>query len=88
MLALPVLLSMQHAAPSSPLPRPAGSDTRSADALDVLLLRHFGLPSLRGFQREAIEALALAHEATVKFLEGRPAKKVVVVPGRLVNIVG
>ena len=38
--------------------------------------------------KEAIEALALAHEATVKFLEGRPAKKVVVVPGRLVNIVG
>jgi ATP-dependent DNA helicase RecQ len=57
MLALPVLLSMQHAAPSSPLPRPAGGDTRSADALDVLLLRHFGLPSLRGFQREAIDAL-------------------------------
>ena len=38
--------------------------------------------------KEAIEAVALAHEATVKFLEGRPAKKVVVVPGRLVNIVG
>jgi len=38
--------------------------------------------------KDAIEATALAHEATVKFLEGRPAKKVVVVPGRLVNIVG
>ena len=38
--------------------------------------------------KEAIEAVALAHEATVKFLEGRPAKKVVVVLGRLVNIVG
>ena len=37
--------------------------------------------------QDAIEAAALAHEAAVKFLEGRPAKKVVVVPGRLVNIV-
>ncbi|MDD2990589.1 MAG: leucine--tRNA ligase [Zoogloea sp.] len=38
--------------------------------------------------KDAIEAAALAHEATLKFLEGRAAKKVVVVPGRLVNIVG
>ncbi len=37
--------------------------------------------------REDIEALALASEAAAKFMEGRPAKKVVVVPGRLVNIV-
>ncbi|RXF38084.1 hypothetical protein EG864_16020, partial [Enterococcus faecalis] len=34
-----------------------------------------------------IEAQALASEAAQKFMEGRPAKKVVVVPGRLVNIV-
>ncbi|MDA0236153.1 MAG: class I tRNA ligase family protein, partial [Proteobacteria bacterium] len=34
-----------------------------------------------------IEALALASEAAQKFMEGKPAKKVVVVPGRLVNIV-
>ena len=34
-----------------------------------------------------IEALALASEAAVKYMEGKPAKKVVVVPGRLVNIV-
>jgi leucyl-tRNA synthetase len=38
--------------------------------------------------KDVIEATALAHEMTVKFLEGRPAKKVIVVPGRLVNIVG
>ena len=37
--------------------------------------------------RASIEAAALAHEQAVKFMEGRPAKKVVVVPGRLVNIV-
>ena len=34
-----------------------------------------------------IEAIALASEAAQKFTEGRPPKKVVVVPGRLVNIV-
>ena len=35
----------------------------------------------------SIEAAALACEDAVKFMEGRPAKKVIVVPGRLVNIV-
>jgi leucyl-tRNA synthetase len=37
--------------------------------------------------REAIEAVALAHEMFAKFSEGKPAKKVIVVPGRLVNVV-
>jgi leucyl-tRNA synthetase len=40
-----------------------------------------------GAERTAIEAMALASEAAQKFMEGKPAKKVVVVPGRLVNIV-
>ena len=40
-----------------------------------------------GADRTAIEAAAVASEAAQKFMEGRPAKKVVVVPGRLVNIV-
>ena len=35
-----------------------------------------------------IEALALASERVQLLLDGRPAKKVIVVPGRLVNIVG
>ena len=35
----------------------------------------------------AIEAAALADEAAQKFMEGKPAKKIIVVPGRLVNIV-
>ena len=35
----------------------------------------------------AIEAAALASEPAQKYLEGKPPKKVVVVPGRLVNIV-
>ncbi|MBD5801342.1 Leucine--tRNA ligase [Azoarcus sp. Aa7] len=34
-----------------------------------------------------IEAIALASEAAQKFMEGKPPRKVVVVPGRLVNIV-
>ena len=37
--------------------------------------------------KTAIEVAALASEAAQKFMEGKPAKKVVVVPGRLVNIV-
>jgi leucyl-tRNA synthetase len=37
--------------------------------------------------REDIEKAAVAHEMFEKFSEGRAAKKVVVVPGRLVNVV-
>jgi leucyl-tRNA synthetase len=37
--------------------------------------------------REQIEAAALHHEAVVKFVAGQKVKKVIVVPGRLVNIV-
>jgi leucyl-tRNA synthetase len=40
-----------------------------------------------GADRTAIEAAALASDAAVKFMEGKSAKKVVVVPGRLVNVV-
>jgi leucyl-tRNA synthetase len=37
--------------------------------------------------RDTIEAAALASPEVQKFMEGKPAKKVVVVPGRLVNVV-
>jgi leucyl-tRNA synthetase len=37
--------------------------------------------------RAAIEAAALAHPDFLRFAEGKPPKKVVVVPGRLVNVV-
>ncbi|HTY99037.1 MAG TPA: class I tRNA ligase family protein, partial [Rhodocyclaceae bacterium] len=37
--------------------------------------------------KAAIEAAAVAAEAAQKFMEGKPARKVVIVPGRLVNIV-
>jgi leucyl-tRNA synthetase len=41
-----------------------------------------------GASKDQIEQTALSHEASVRFLEGRPAKRVIVVPGKLVNIVG
>jgi leucyl-tRNA synthetase len=37
--------------------------------------------------RSAIEAAALASPEFARFAEGKAAKKVVVVPGRLVNVV-
>ncbi|RZL08535.1 MAG: leucine--tRNA ligase, partial [Rubrivivax sp.] len=40
-----------------------------------------------GADKAAIEAAALAHEEFIRFSEGKPAKKVIVVPGRLVNVV-
>lgn len=38
--------------------------------------------------KEHIEATARAHEAVERFLDGRPIKRVIIVPGRLVNVVG
>jgi leucyl-tRNA synthetase len=40
-----------------------------------------------GADKSVIEALALANEETIRFSEGRPVKKIVIVPGRLVNVV-
>ena len=37
--------------------------------------------------KQEIEAMACASETASRFMQGRPAKKIVVVPGRLVNIV-
>ncbi|AMD44636.1 leucine--tRNA ligase [Bordetella holmesii] len=38
--------------------------------------------------KEDIEQIALAQEEVTRFLEGRPPKRVIVVPGKLVNVVG
>lgn len=38
--------------------------------------------------KEDIEAAVLAHEKTQQYLEGRTPKKVIIVPGKIVNIVG
>jgi leucyl-tRNA synthetase len=63
-----------------------------ADEIDLVLQIN---GKLRGALKVAhsatkaeIEQLALHHDATGRFLEGRPAKRVIVVPGKLVNIVG
>jgi len=37
--------------------------------------------------KASIERTALASEAAQKFMEGKPAKKIIVVPGKLINIV-
>ena len=41
----------------------------------------------RGADKAACEEAALAREKVQKFLDGKAPKKVIVVPGRLVNIV-
>jgi len=41
----------------------------------------------RDADRKAIEAIVLANPGVQKFVSGQPIKKVVVVPGRLVNVV-
>ena len=37
--------------------------------------------------KDEVEKLALAHEAVVRILDGGTPKKVIVVPGRIVNVV-
>jgi leucyl-tRNA synthetase len=71
-------------------PVPA-DDALKQDEIDLVLQVN---GKLRGNVRVAagaraaeIETLALASEAAQKFMEGKPARKIVVVPGRLVNIV-
>jgi len=46
---------------------------------------HMRAPKAAG--REQLEQLALSHEAVTRHTNGQPVKKVVVVPGRLVNVV-
>ena len=41
----------------------------------------------RDTDRAALEVLALANEQVMKFVAGQPVKKIVVVPGRLINVV-
>jgi leucyl-tRNA synthetase len=46
---------------------------------------HMRAPKAAG--REQLEQLALSHDAVMRFTDGQTVKKVVVVPGRLVNVV-
>jgi leucyl-tRNA synthetase len=45
------------------------------------------LPVPATASKEEIEALARTHEAVTRHAEGKPVKKVIVVPGKLVNVV-
>jgi leucyl-tRNA synthetase len=41
----------------------------------------------RDASEESIRAAALAEDNVARFVDGRPVRKVIIVPGRLVNIV-
>jgi leucyl-tRNA synthetase len=45
------------------------------------------LTAPKGAPREALEEMALASEKVVRTLDGKPPRKVIVVPDRLVNLV-
>jgi leucyl-tRNA synthetase len=47
----------------------------------------FQLPVAADLDAKAVESLALQHEKAQQHLEGRTVRKVIVVPGRIVNIV-
>ena len=47
----------------------------------------FTLPLPTEFTKEEVEKAVLAHEQTIKYLDGNAPKKMIVVPGRIVNIV-
>jgi leucyl-tRNA synthetase len=47
----------------------------------------FNLEFPRTISAKEIEDLVLAHEYTAKYLEGKEVKKMIVVPGRIVNVV-
>ena len=78
--------------PGAPLAWPTVDETALVQDEIELMIQVNG--KLRGqikvaanADKATIEAAALANEAAQKFIEGKPPKKVVVVPGRLVNIV-
>lgn len=48
----------------------------------------FILPLSLDLSKDQIEAAVMAHEKTQQYLEGRTPKKVIIVPGKIVNIVG
>lgn len=48
----------------------------------------FTMPLSLDLSREEIEAAVMSHEKTQQQLQGRTPKKVIVVPGKIVNIVG
>jgi leucyl-tRNA synthetase len=74
----------------APWPRP-DAKALEQDEIELVLqvngkLRgHMRAPKAAG--RDELEKMALAHEAVTRHTNGQPVRKVVVVPGRLVNVV-
>jgi len=48
----------------------------------------FTLELSLGLSKDEIESAVMSHEKTLHYLEGRTPKKVIIVPGKIVNIVG
>ena len=47
----------------------------------------FNIEVAADMPREEVEKIALGHEGAQKWLEGKTIKKIIVVPGKIVNIV-
>ena len=47
----------------------------------------FNMSVPNGTSKEEVEKMALAHESSAKWMEGKTPKKVIVVPNKIVNIV-
>jgi leucyl-tRNA synthetase len=62
-------------------------DDKITIAVQVNGKRRDELVIARDAAREDIEAAALRLETVIRALEGRPAKKIIVVPQRIVNVV-
>ena len=88
--ALYSALKPGHTATSAAFPKPDASALQQ-DEIEMVLQINGKLRGSRGVpadvDRASIEAAALACEAARKHLAGAAPKKLVVVPGRLVNIV-
>ena len=71
-----------------PQPDPAALE-KDSQALVVQvngkLRAHISMPV--DADEAAVRAAALAHEHVRRFLEGKPVRRVIVVPGKLVNVV-
>jgi len=74
----------------APMAQPI-SDALRLDELDLVVQVNGKLRSrvtvAAGASNEVIQAAALADEHVQKFVDGKPVRKVIVVPGKLVNIV-
>jgi leucyl-tRNA synthetase len=91
-LAEEVWSRLGHAELICKRPWPAYDAALTVDDTITLVIQVNGkkraeLQVARDTDRATLERLALEHENTVRHLEGREPKKVVVVPGRLVNVV-